>query len=158
MQQREAVRALLLDPTGAVLLMRVVEPMTKRPWWVTPGGGIDAGEDHPAALRRELREELGFDLAPGGVGPAVWHRRLVLPWNGKRIQQQETYYVVETDRFDPAQCLEGDAATGWFPAVPRWWTTDELRTSDEDIAPSRLADLLDDLRTTGAPATLLDIS
>lgn len=156
--RREAVRALLVDPTGAVLLMRVTEPSSSKTWWVTPGGGIDEGEDHAAALRRELAEELGYDLADHHVGPAVWHRRLVLRWGGLDIEQHETYYLVEIERFDPAWCMEGDVRTGWLDALPRWWTTDELRDSPENIAPPGLASLLEDLRATGAPAEPRDIT
>lgn len=158
MTAREAVRAVLVDPTGAVLLMRVTEPSSSRTWWVTPGGGIDAGEDHAAALRRELVEELGYELPERSVGPAVWHRRLVLRWNGQSLDQHETYHLVEIEHFEPEWCVEGDARTGWLEALPRWWTTDELRATQENIAPPALASLLEDLQKTGPPAVPLDIT
>ena len=35
--------------------------------WEFPGGKTDADESHPAALKREIREELGVDVEVGGL-------------------------------------------------------------------------------------------
>lgn len=155
---REAVRGLLVDPGGAVFLMGVVEPLSRRAFWITPGGGIDDGEDQLTALRRELGEELGLDLPADRIGAALWRRRVMLSWNGLDVEQHETFYLIETERFEPTLCRDGDQDTEWVEAVPRWWTEDDLRASDEHIAPVNLADLLADLRRDGAPAHPVDIS
>lgn len=52
---RQAARAVLLDADGRMALMRV----TRSGLHKLPGGGIEAGENVFAALRRELREEVG---------------------------------------------------------------------------------------------------
>ena len=36
-------------------------------YWEFPGGKIDAGETHDAALKREIREELGADVEVGAL-------------------------------------------------------------------------------------------
>jgi ADP-ribose pyrophosphatase YjhB (NUDIX family) len=51
---------------GRVLLARrAIEPA--HGLWTFPGGYVDWGEDVAAAAQRELREEVGLDLAPGGL-------------------------------------------------------------------------------------------
>lgn len=56
-----AAGCLFLDDAGRVLL---VKPTYKEPWEI-PGGGVEADESPRAACRREVREELGLDRAPG---------------------------------------------------------------------------------------------
>lgn len=46
---------------GRVLLLR-----NGRGEWDLPGGRPDPGEDFPAALKREVREETGLDVDVGG--------------------------------------------------------------------------------------------
>ena len=70
MPQRSGVRALVLDATDRVLLVRFEDAMGS--WWATPGGGVDAGESDAAALRRELGEEVG--LHEFELGPLLWTR------------------------------------------------------------------------------------
>ncbi|WP_410595495.1 NUDIX domain-containing protein [Amycolatopsis sp. lyj-23] len=47
---------------GRVLL---VEPTYGAETWEIPGGGLDEGESPWAGARREIKEELGFDVLPG---------------------------------------------------------------------------------------------
>ena len=76
---RRAVRAFLLDPSDRVLLVRwhFEDPDGPVDVWGAPGGGIDDGEAPEAAIRRELLEETGLDLAD--CGACVAHRRHVIP-------------------------------------------------------------------------------
>lgn len=53
----DRVRALLITPAGDLLTIRRVRP-GQDPYWVLPGGGVDAGEDLETALARELQEEI----------------------------------------------------------------------------------------------------
>ena len=54
---RERVAAIIIKDKK-ILLVRD----TQADFFSMPGGGIDAGEDHQTALRRELQEELCVDL------------------------------------------------------------------------------------------------
>ncbi len=63
---------------GRVLLLR-----NERNEWDLPGGRPDPGEDHRAALKREVREETGLDVE---VGPPLdEHVFEVLPRRFVRI-------------------------------------------------------------------------
>ena len=67
-RKRMAASALFRDEAGRVLL---VEP-TYKPVWDLPGGAVEAEESPHAACRREVREELGLDRAPGRVLAVDW--------------------------------------------------------------------------------------
>jgi 8-oxo-dGTP pyrophosphatase MutT (NUDIX family) len=67
-RKRMAASALFRDEAGRVLL---VNPSYK-PNWEVPGGAVEAEESPHAACRREVREELGLDRAPGRVLAVDW--------------------------------------------------------------------------------------
>ena len=65
---RVVVGAVLRDEDGRVLAALRHSP----PGWELPGGKVKPGESEPAALARELREELGVTVEVGDrVGPEV---------------------------------------------------------------------------------------
>ncbi|MGW6235399.1 NUDIX domain-containing protein [Streptomyces sp. NPDC055037] len=67
-RKRVAADVLLRDPSGRVLL---VNP-TYKPGWDLPGGMAEANEPPEQAVRRELREELGRDIAVRGLLVVDW--------------------------------------------------------------------------------------
>jgi TDG/mug DNA glycosylase family protein len=126
--ERIAVRGLVLDERRRVLLLRWARPLGSS-FWITPGGGVEAGENEEEALRRELREEAG--LAEPEIGPYLWTAQFVMPVRGGWFGQRERVYLV------PVRASE--------VAVPdlshehvhehRWWTLRELRASDALFGP-----------------------
>ena len=81
---RAAARILLLSVDDRVLLFRT--DVRRRPLWITPGGGCEAGESFEKAAQRELWEETGLRTK---LGPCIWTRRHTAsksePNRGRRI-------------------------------------------------------------------------
>jgi predicted amidohydrolase len=136
---REAVRCLLVDHADRALLVRYADRRIDGTWWGPPGGGLDPGEDHLAAVRRELREELARDDLQ--VGPWIGGRRHTF-WLGRWMTQRERWVLCRAEPFevDPAH-----VATLSSEAIQelRWWSADELRSSAALVTPRDLPDLLD---------------
>ena len=60
--QTIVVVAAVVEERGAFLVTRRPQGVHLSGLWEFPGGKIDPGESHAAALRREMREELGADV------------------------------------------------------------------------------------------------
>lgn len=151
MIERRAGRALVLAPTGRILLIRGTDPAdTERGgFWFTPGGGLDPGESLDAGTKRELAEELGIDVAH--LGPVVMERVNEFPLAGERYRQTETVFLVEVDaEFEPAPRLLEELELSVIEEM-RWLGVDELRALDEPVYPTTLADLLAAILADGPP-------
>ena len=61
--------AALIDADGRVLLAQRPEGKAMAGLWEFPGGKLQPGETPEAALIRELREELGIDVAASCLAP-----------------------------------------------------------------------------------------
>ena len=152
---RHAIRAVLLTPQDQVLLMRVQEPASGRELWLTPGGGLRAGERPAECLMRELCEETG--LEGFRLGPELWTRRHTFCWAGRTIAQHEVYYLVETERFEPTMKanpaeVETEAFRGFH-----WWSTCDILESGDLFVPRRLGVHLQELIWHGPPSQPFDV-
>ena len=145
---RDAVRAVVVDPTGRTLLVRFVES-GGADFWASPGGGLEPAETDEHALLRELAEECG--LRGVEVGPRLWDREHWFAGMPGFGGQRERHYLVRTPSFDPAP--EVDLVAENVHEV-RWFTVDEL--ADIETAPRRLQTLLRDVLENGPPGEPLD--
>jgi TDG/mug DNA glycosylase family protein len=132
--EREAVRALVLDADDRVLLVRFRRPVGDDAWWATPGGGIDPGETHEQALRRELREELG--LVDFELGPVLYEHLGEFPSAGRLYRQHNTTYLVRVRAHEPRATIDLEPEG---VVAARWWAVDELAATSERLAPADLA-------------------
>lgn len=62
----------LVDGDGRVLLARRPEGKPLAGLWEFPGGKVEAGETPETSLIRELREELGIDVAKACLAPLTF--------------------------------------------------------------------------------------
>jgi 8-oxo-dGTP diphosphatase len=151
---RHAARVILLDSEHRVLLTRFA--FGDGDVWATVGGGVEPGETHAEAARRELAEEAGLEVED--VGDCVWTREHVIPDPISFDVQRERYFLVRTRPFDPAPLLSWEALTAEGMTAIGWWALDEiLAATDTRFAPTSLGRLLQDLVRDGRPATPIDV-
>jgi 8-oxo-dGTP diphosphatase len=114
----QVVAAVLFDAGGRVLIAQRPAGKHMAGKWEFPGGKIAAGEAPQAALRRELREELGLELIE-------CHLLLELSHDYADRRVELAVWLVDRYSGDPAG-LEGQAF--------RWVAPANLR--DEDLLPA----------------------
>ena len=139
---RTTVRVLLTNPAGQTLLFEDSDPgLDDARWWVTPGGGIDAGESELEAAVREVREETGYALEPAELVGPIARRHVVHGYSDRVIEQDEGFYVARVPDFsvDTSEHTPDERLT--FKQF-RWWSMEELRVTDDWVWPQELPELL----------------
>jgi 8-oxo-dGTP pyrophosphatase MutT (NUDIX family) len=142
---RDTARALVLDPEDRLLLIAYeavmdVDPLRPglRRFWFTPGGGLDPGETHEEALRRELEEEIG--VSDAALGPFIARRETPFLLFRQQRFVRERYYLVRLPgaAIDTARLAE----TEDNPVLDvRWWPLSDLRETTDIVEPRGLAAL-----------------
>lgn len=140
---RNAARVLLVDAAGRLLLLRWVHASApeRGSWWITPGGGLDAGEAASAGAVRELFEETGLRLTPDDLTGPVFERDTDTEIDGMRYRQHEVFFLgrVGTHEVDTTGFTDLEVAS---ITDHRWWTLPELETTQERLSPRELPGLL----------------
>jgi 8-oxo-dGTP pyrophosphatase MutT (NUDIX family) len=136
-QIRRVARLIVIDASGAVLLIRYNEHRANRSgsFWCTPGGEIEPGEQPQHAAIRELAEETGLSAE---LVRKLWQKTFTFELPQGFVNQHEEYFLVRIPEVNPS--------VQNFSAEPirehRWWTLIELQSTSEVIYPEGLvADL-----------------
>jgi 8-oxo-dGTP pyrophosphatase MutT (NUDIX family) len=166
LNHRTSARVVLLDETGAVLLLCGSDPaLAERhapKWWFTVGGEVQQGERLAEAAARELAEETGLRVAPAGMIGPVWRRDEVFEFNGSLIDSEEFYFVYRTRRFEPSRSGRTELERSYIHGH-RWCDAADIAqlvAAGETVYPMQLSGLLTDAAALAggrAPGPLLSI-
>jgi len=134
-------RILLFDREDRILLFDTVAPDSSRASrWITPGGGVDAGEDHHQAAIRELFEETG--LVVESLGSPVWAHDFEVRWDAAdHSTGHAEFYALRVDHFEPSDANWTDDERVDVLGY-RWWTLAELLSTDQPYEPAELIHLI----------------
>jgi 8-oxo-dGTP pyrophosphatase MutT (NUDIX family) len=112
--KRPSVAALVDDDRGRVLLIRSFRYATDSLEWEIPAGVVDRGERIPAAARREVREETGYETRG--------HRQIYSfrPINGI---SNKTFHVVRCRSAGPPGPFDGNEVKS-----VRWFSRKQIRS------------------------------
>lgn len=139
---RTGGRILLVDQQQCLLLIHE-RTDDGRTHWLTPGGGVEAGETPAQAAVRELYEETGIVAQlPPGATPLIVTRR-AWTWEGVSYDQLDYFYAVRTAQRPPVHpsgltAMERETLLGHD-----WWAVDALRASGETFVPATPVDMLE---------------
>ncbi len=157
----ESARALLVDPQGRVLLMKLASgrvtlgPMaSRRTFWLTPGGSLQPSESFEDALMREIFEETGLRLSHPGHW--IWTSPKRIVRDGMPVDTLARVYIQCVPSFEPMPTALTVEERETFREL-RWWSIGEIDASSETFVPRQLALLLKPLLTGAWPADPVSI-
>lgn len=119
------VLGVIQRPDGKFLITKRVKTKSWAPgWWEVSGGACQAGEESQEAIRREIKEETGLDVANAKGGLYYTYKR-------ENPEEKDNYFVdvyrFELDFSEDELCLQKAETDGYQLA-----TLEEIRKIGED--------------------------
>lgn len=134
-------RVLLVDASQRLLLIheRLEHGGTH---WLTPGGGVEAGEHPREAARREAFEETGIEIDLAPDADAVLVTRREWSWRGTDYDQVDHFFLARVPDGLPVRPRGLTDVEQLTLIGTRWWPVAELRATEELLVPSHVGDVV----------------
>jgi 2,3-bisphosphoglycerate-dependent phosphoglycerate mutase len=144
---RISARAVILDPSRSrVLLFHlhnkdvISKGEAAKSLWITPGGGVEPGEDLLLSLERELEEELGIMPSSYTVKGHLWRSTpKPMVYKNKPFMFIDNYFLVQlnsdSDTFDFSKWTDEEKTV---LTKLKWWNWEELRGTTDLVVPPQL--------------------
>ncbi|WP_431932179.1 NUDIX hydrolase [Nonomuraea jabiensis] len=151
--RRFTARALPIDDQDRVLLLYGFDPARPdEPFWFTIGGAAEDGETLREAAARELFEEVGIPANADELSGPHGNSVIEFTWSEYAITQDQTFFAIWVGgdavvSFDHMEQTEKDTTMAY-----RWWSAEELESTEEVFFPTNLASILREITGGGGPA------
>ena len=112
-------------------------------FWAAPGGEMEGDEEPAATAMREIREELGLELAM--EGPIRVDRNSFVH-RGAMVDNTDFYFRAACER-DAPRLIGVTAEEIAIMKEIRWWSGEQLEGTEEKVFPLDLRRWIDALQT-----------
>lgn len=156
MKVRSAARVVLLNSDDEVFMLQFRDlGDDSRRYWFTVGGGAELGETSKQTASREVAEETGIECDPSDLLGPLATRRVSIQFSTGVLVQDEVYFGMRCDEdVDLDEALWSETEKKAITAA-RWWTKEEVESSDEVIYPPELPMLIDLVSAGAEPVSPL---